>query len=302
MLKVDTARSRRSAADALMPLWRRSVADLRAGEAEVRLGDDEGVHRFRVAARRLRSNLAGLRPLLDPLVVDGLQRGLREAAAVVGDARDAEVVRRRVDLLLRDEPDGPALDRVRERLAGVLTDSSATGRSNALEYFDARPYDELTRSLDRFSDIAPWTPASRAPAEEALAPLLLKEWNRFRRRGRSALDASGDATDEELHEARKAAKRARYLAEALHPVFGRRAKQLAQAAERVQVALGEYQDSAVTRSLLEDVSTRTPADGDDAATLRRMLQTEQRAAREARSAFQRRFAEADRKSLRRWLD
>lgn len=302
MLKVDTVRSRWSAADVLTPVWRGQVADLRAFEVDVRLDRPDGVHRFRVAARRLRSNLAGLRPLLDATVVDGLQRGLREAAGSVGAARDADVVRRRVDLLLLDEPDGPDVARSRDRLTSMLAGSSEDSRHRALEYFDGPDYDGLTRRLDRFSDLPPWSPSSQEPAEEALTPLLRKQWSRFRRRGREALATEpGDGSDEDLHEARKAAKRARYLAEALTPVFGRRTKQLAKAAERVQVVLGEYQDSVITRSLLDRAAVAATSEGEDTAALLRMVAREERTAVEVRSAFERRFAEADRASLRRWM-
>jgi CHAD domain-containing protein len=304
MLKVDTVRSRWSAADVLTPVWRGQVGDLRAFEVDVRLDRPDGVHRFRVATRRLRSNLSGLRSLLDATIVDGLQRGLRDAAAIVSGARDAEVVRRRVDLLLLDEPDSAGVARTRERLGRMLAGSSEESRETALDYFDSPAYDALTRSLDRFSDLPPWSPASREPAEEALTPLLRKEWSRFRKRGREALVAEpGASSDDELHDARKAAKRARYLSEALSPVFGRRAKHLAKAAERVQVVLGDYQDSVITRSLLERAAAGAAGESSDEETsaLGRMVAREERTARELRAEFERRFAEADRTSLRRWM-
>lgn len=302
LLKVDTVRSRWTAADVLTPVWRGQVADLRAYEVDVRLDRPHGVHRFRVTARRLRSNLAGLRPLLDAATVDGLQRGLREAAASVGGARDAEVVRRRVDLLLLDEPDSPGVARTRDRLGRMLAGSSEESREAALEYFDGPEYDALTRSLDRFSDLPPWGASSREPADEALPPLLRKEWARFRRRGREALTAGpGDTSDDALHDARKAAKRSRYLAEALSPVLGRRAKHLAKAAEQVQVVLGDYQDSVITRSLLERAAIETSAEAEEALALARMVAREERAARDLRVLFERRFAAADRASLRRWM-
>lgn len=304
MLKVDTVRSRWSAAEVLTPVWRRQVEDLRAFEVDVRLDRPGGVHRFRVAARRLRSNLSGLRPLLDATDVEGLQRGLRDAAGSVGGARDAEVARGRIELLLLDEPDSAGVALTRGRLDRLLAGSSQESRRGALDYFDGPEYDGLTRRLDRFSDLPPWSPSSREPAEEVLRPLLRKEWSRFRRRGREALagDVGVDA-DEELHEARKAAKRARYLAEALSPVFGRRAKHLAKGAERVQVVLGDYQDSVITRSLLERAAAEASAESSDEETsaLSRMVAREERTARELRVAFERRFADADRASVRRWM-
>ncbi len=304
MLKVDTVRSRMSAAEVLTPVWRNQVEGLRAFEVDVRLDRPGGVHRFRVAARRLRSNLSGLRPLLDATDVEGLQRGLRDAAGSVGGARDAEVARRRIELLLLDEPDSPGVARTRERLGRMLAGSAQESRRGALDYFDGPEYDALTRRLDRFSDLPPWSPSSREPADEVLRPLLRKEWARFRRRGREAMAVEGGAVaDEGLHDARKAAKRARYLAEALSPVFGRRTKQLAKAAERVQVVLGDYQDSVITRSLLERAAAEAAAESspEEASALARMVAREERTARELQVGFERRRAEADRASLRRWM-
>lgn len=60
----------------------------------------------------------------------------------------------------------------------------------------------------------------------------------MRRRRVSVADQVPDVTtrNERLHEVRKAAKRARYAAEAMEPVYGRPARQFAKAAKRVQSA------------------------------------------------------------------
>jgi CHAD domain-containing protein len=304
MLNVDTTRSRPSAADVLTPLWRTQVADLRAREADVRLGHPDAVHRFRVAARRLRSNLAGLRPLLDGTLSNGLERDLQETASAVSAARDVDVVQGRIDLLLQDEAPGPEVDRTRDRLSRLLAAASRDSRQRSVDYLDSPTYDALTRGLDRFSDIPPWSPSADLPAEEALRPLLRKEWTRFRNRGRRALAPDpgiGAGQDDLLHEARKAAKRVRYLADSLVPVFGRKAKQLSKAAGRVQVVLGEHQDSVITRALLDEAAALALRDGDETSVITRMRTREALTAAELRTEFVRVFGEADRKSLRRWL-
>ena len=100
MARQDTTRRPVTAAEALTPGLRRQVAALRSAENEVRAGTPEAVHHFRVATRRLRSNLSGFEPLLDArtcrILVDDLQR----TARAVGPAQDAVVVRRQVDALL----------------------------------------------------------------------------------------------------------------------------------------------------------------------------------------------------------
>jgi CHAD domain-containing protein len=63
---------------------------------------------------------------------------------------------------------------------------------------------------------------------------------------------SGDR-DARLHEVRKAAKRARYAAEAAVPVAGKRAKRLADRMEEVQELLGEHNDGVTARPVLREL-------------------------------------------------
>jgi CHAD domain-containing protein len=52
-----------TAVDVLGPVWRRLAEGLRAREAELRSGREFSVHDFRIATRRLRSNVAAFEPL-----------------------------------------------------------------------------------------------------------------------------------------------------------------------------------------------------------------------------------------------
>ncbi len=72
--------------------------------------------------------------------------------------------------------------------------------------------------------------------------------------------------DTALHEARKAAKQARYAAEAAVPVGGSGATALAAAMEDLQELLGEQHDSVVTRQLLRTTGMQAHAAGENAVT------------------------------------
>jgi CHAD domain-containing protein len=302
MPKVTAVPSHATAADVLGPLWRAQVTELRASDADLRLGRPDAVHRFRVAARRLRSSLAGFEPLIDATATRRIKEDLREAAAAVSGARDADVMRRRVDSLLADEPDTADLARTRDRLRGLLDATYQESWQLSGDYLDSPAYDDLTRALDRFSDIPSWSSSAHGPAEEVFAPLLAHEWDRFQRRGRQALVGTGGDVDEErMHDVRKAAKRMRYVAESLRPVFGRRAKQQAKAGRRVQGVLGDYQDAAITRSLLEQATRDALLDGDDVTLLHRMLARETAAAAVLHAEFVQLFRESERTALRRWI-
>jgi CHAD domain-containing protein len=301
MPKAGHARPDASAAEVLGPVLRHQVLDLRSWESGVRLDRREAVHRYRIATRRLRSHLAGFRSLLDADACDELARDLRRASAVVSGARDAEIVRRRVEALLKDESD-PAIDATRERLERLVSQAYDRGLRDSVNHLDTPDYDTFTRRLERFADLPPWLSVADRPAEEVFRPLVRHEWKRFRSRGIAAVaSCSGPRRDDRLHDARKAAKRARHVSETLAPVFGRRAKRLAKAAERVQLVLGEHQDCAMTQAMLGTAGEEAYRDGDNSFVLGRMQAREAATAEELRETFVRLYFAADRKQLRRWL-
>ena len=117
MANAATANPGSSAVEVLGPVLRRQVEELRSWESGVRLDRSQAVHRYRVAARRLRSNLAGFRALLDADTCGELGSDLRSAGVAAGGARDAETVRRHVEALMRDESD-PSVGATRERSTG----------------------------------------------------------------------------------------------------------------------------------------------------------------------------------------
>src|SRR3712207_9218803 len=83
---------------------------------------------------------------------------------------------------------------------------------------------------------------------------------RIRALVRAGESGPAGAEQEELwHDARKAAKQSRYAAESVEPVFGKDATAFATAMEAVQEALGEHQDSVLTRDRLRDLALHAPS-------------------------------------------
>lgn len=71
----------------------RSVTQILRHDPGVRLGEDpEDVHQFRVATRRLRSDLRTFAPLLDPEPASEVRGSLRPLGARAGAARDTDVL------------------------------------------------------------------------------------------------------------------------------------------------------------------------------------------------------------------
>jgi CHAD domain-containing protein len=286
MTQADPLHAGATAAEVLAPLWRQQLAGLRDAEVGVRMDAPDSVHAFRLAARRLRSSLSAFVDLVEPRAVVGLGSGLGEATRVVGGARDATVRLERLSRLLEGEPAGPGLEVVRRRLLTGLEAAQGTGREQVLAYLDTAGYDSLTRGLERFCDLPPWTAAAGLPAAVSLAPLLRLQWTRFRRASRRALAVPpGPVQDEHLHDARKAAKQVRYVGGPLVPVLGRRTRKLVKAATRAQGLLGDHQDSLLTRSVLEEALGEGSWTDDEAVVLTRLRDHELAAAAGLRAGF-----------------
>jgi CHAD domain-containing protein len=91
-----------------------------------------------------------------------------------------------------------------------------------------------------------------------LAALVGRACARLDRAALAAKKAPGPGGPE-LHEVRKAAKRARYAAEVAVPSVGAPARSLARRMEDLQEVLGRHQDSLMVRDLLRDLARRAPA-------------------------------------------
>jgi CHAD domain-containing protein len=270
-----------------------SVVRLFRHDAGVRIGaDPEDVHQARVATRRLRSDLRTFRSVLRQEWGAPLREELRWLGGDLGAVRDAEVLRDRLrgrESLLppADRPAAEELvagiERRREAARAHLLSSMAEPRYDALldALVDAANAPEV---LDEFSD---------APATEALRSIPEGPWKHLR----SAIEAlAEDPRDESLHAARIRTKRVRYAAEALAPVFGRRAHAFAEAAADLQDVLGEHQDAVVAAAWLREAASG----GADGFVAGQLAAIEAQAAREARAAWPAAWKALSKKRLRFW--
>jgi len=208
---------------------------------------------MRVASRRLRSALRTFRPLLDHSALGDLGSELKWLASVLGEVRDREVLHERMRHALEDLPDELVLGPVRARLLDEeLRAGGLRARSVAVDALRSSRYLTLLDRLDGLAAAPPLTPRAARPAGTVLPRLAQRAWKRLRRRAARAI-ATGD--EDRLHDCRKAAKQARYTAEAVAPVLGRPAARLGRKAKKVQTVLGEHQDSVLARTLLRRLAT-----------------------------------------------
>jgi CHAD domain-containing protein len=219
------------------------IEQLLVADRAVRADADDAVHQMRVTIRRIRSLLHGEEATHAPLLGE-----LQELGAVLGVARDAEVLAQRYQQALDELTPELVRGPVDERLVSGSFRRYQTGRRRSLTAMRSPRYFRL---LDGLDDLV------RAPAAEQYATVDIAY-----RRLRKAVKAAKTAADRDaaLHRIRKAAKRLRYAAAAADK------KKIAKRAKAIQSLLGDHQDSVVSRAHLLQQADAAAAAGQDTFT------------------------------------
>lgn len=267
------------AADAVQAYLALHARRLLLADLALRRDLPDSVHQMRVSARRLRSGLKVFAPLVDDVWATELRSELGWMASGLGLARDTEVLQERLDAHadLLDDGDAASAKTVVDRaLATQLIDAERM----TIDIVDSPRYAQLLERLVEGVRRPPLTTRANAPSAEVLPPLVARAFRRLTRRI-DALAIHGPST--QWHEARIAAKRARYAADAVAPVIGRRMAHLADRLAEVTEVLGHHQDAHVAQQALRAMA-------DDAApaaafALGRLLAIEQAAEMADREAF-----------------
>jgi CHAD domain-containing protein len=229
-----------SAGSVLMDYIARQADRIAAEELRVRRDAPDAVHQMRVAARRLRSVLKAHRKVLDRQRTDRVADDLRDLGRRLAPARDAEVLRERVDADLAALPAELRLGPVQAEATRHFARVEAEARAAVLTTVDSPEHAALRGALDDLLERPPLNRRARRPAKKALRTGRTER--RLRRGMTAALDHGDDTA---LHTARKAAKRLRYANE----VTGARPKGL----KKLQKALGHHQDVVVARPVLREL-------------------------------------------------
>jgi CHAD domain-containing protein len=229
-------------------------------EAHARFEDDDpdGLHDLRVAMRRLRSWLRAFRPELSDTVRGRTRRRLRDLASATNEARDAEValafIERQTKLSARaratarvvvgqleHERDGHASD-MRQTLEQDLRKATRALADQLESYWERHRIHE--RSAVR-------------PMSVVFAEVLQQHAKRLESAlGRIVPPGRGD----DVHRARIAAKRLRYLLEPLDEPLG--AAEPIEQLRTLQRQLGDARDAQrITTRLIREIGERAARDG-----------------------------------------
>jgi CHAD domain-containing protein len=293
---------RRSAGAVLMRYLAAQVALLKEEDPRVRADVEDAVHRMRVAARRLRSALVTFLPLVDQEVTGPVRGELAWLGTVLGDVRDVEVVRDHLGGLVDGQPPELLLGPVAERVASSMGERYGTARARMLRDLDGPRYFALLDSLDSLVDDPPLTAAAAGRADVVVLPLIARTFTRLRKLlARARGERDPHRRDVLLHEARKAAKRARYAGESAVHDHGRRARAWAARMEALQEVLGERQDTIVIRAELLALARQAREAGESSFTYGRLHALEERRAADTEDRLGTVWARARRPSVHRWL-
>jgi CHAD domain-containing protein len=293
---------RTPAADVVLAYARAQVTTLMSVDPLVRRSTPDSVHQMRVAARRLRSMLSSFGQVLRRDECAWLGGELKWLGDVLGTARDAEVLdahlRHGLERMPPDLVLGPAAARVRVHFAPI----EARARSAVLEALDSDRYLALLDGLDRLLANPPLTPEAGRPAAETLPRAVRRARRRLRRRIRRARSMPpGPGRDAALHEARKAAKHARYSAEAVSPAFGRPARRFARKVKKVQSALGDHHDGVVARAAIRELGVQAHLAGENAFSFGVLYERDACRARDLEAQAWRAWKQASRPRYAAWL-
>lgn len=214
--------------------------------------DPEELHQMRVACRRLRTAIRLFAAWLPPLA-ESLRAEAGWLGAVLGPVRDLDVQACHLEAACRAWPEDVQAAAVRLR-EWVLDRRERARGSMARELRSERwlAFEETVRAVALLEPSA-----SSPPVKEAGAEVIRRRYRSVRRRVRELAPGQDDAV---FHEARIAAKKARYAIEFLAPVFGPEAKICAKRLADLQDHLGLLQDRSVARKWIREARAELPGE------------------------------------------
>ncbi|GAA1470007.1 CHAD domain-containing protein [Microbacterium thalassium] len=236
-----------TAGEVLTTMVRQAAGAVAETEAAAIADEPDGVHQHRVRVRRLRSILAGLRPLIDEVAAQRLRVEYGAWGGQLGLVRDIEVLADVAEEALTDL--GVEDPQVWRRLVDARREEYRRDHARLVELAETPRAVERTRLLAEFAR-HPLLVDPAARARDALAEALRREARRVR-------DAAGrvDGTIASYHAVRKAGRRLRYLAEAVRDaapeLFGAEVDELAEAGDDIHGSLGDHRDALVFAHTLE---------------------------------------------------
>lgn len=238
-----------TAAGAFQAIARSTLVQIAANGVVLREADSvEAVHQLRVAVRRLRSAVSTFADVADDDHAEAIKSELKWLAGACNEARDLDVFAESAAAL-----GDPSLDL--SALAPVLEAARARAHAKACAAVASGRFRDLVLDATAWIETGAWLSMGgkahakrREMGAERFAAKALER--RRKRLVKLAADLKG-ADDETRHDARIAAKKLRYAAEAFAPLFDADARPFIKAIKQLQEELGGLNDVAVAGELIE---------------------------------------------------
>jgi CHAD domain-containing protein len=268
LLAGEPALTRSSpAVDVVLAYLRAQVTALAALDPVVRENGPDAAHQMRITTRRLRSTFRTFGAIIRRTETKRLAGELQWLGGVLGGVRDTEVISAHLRDRLHQTPPQRVIGPVQARIQGHYASARATAQEKLLAALDSVRYFSLRDELDKLVADPPLGALAGDPAGDVLPTAVHRAYRRTRKRMVSAWEApAGPAREAALHEARKAARRARYASEAVIPVCGKKAKRFGKQMKRVQSVLGDHQDTVIARPAARALGISAHLAGENALT------------------------------------
>jgi len=299
--KVPLASSS-SAGQVVLAYVQTQAEALKSLDPMVRRDEPDAVHQMRVAIRRLRGALRSFGKIISR---DGTQRlaaELKWLGTVLGEARDGEVLAGHLLAGLEQTPGELVIGPVQARVQGHFAPVRAAARTKLLAALDSQRYFSLLDELDKLVAEPALTPKAAMPAAEVLPAAARRPYRQVRRRMRRAHDGpAGQSADVALHQARKAAKRARYASEAMTPAIGRKARRFARQMKKVQSVLGDHHDTVIARRAERELGISAYLAGENAFSYGLLYERDARDGEWLKAQAWQTWKRASRPRYQRWM-
>ncbi len=232
-----------SAAASVQQYWAEQLDLLQQLPAAVHEREPESIHDLRAAGRRTKSTLRTFRPLVRQPLANALLDQLDRYNALLGQARDAEVVRAGAAEVMGEHPGHPQVD-------AVLAAEEHRTLQQAERMLDGSAAAELLEMVQELAE-EPWR-GDRQGHRPRPADLIKRvDWAERRLARAWGRGPQGDETTTAWeHRVRRRAKGARYACESMAaalPELDEAAKRYAEVAR----LLGIVQDTAIINRALQ---------------------------------------------------
>ncbi|WP_272954694.1 CHAD domain-containing protein [Kribbella sandramycini] len=254
----------------------KGAARLQRAVRMVEKDEDDAIHQVRVSCRRLRSNLKLFKKVLAGGWSAELRAELAGLALACGEARDLEVIAALVQETAGGEDDAAQVELISGTLRAGLAD--AASRANTVVTSDETA--ALLIRLQQTAAAPELKPRADERCADVLPELLAGAVGVFTQ---EADKLQPWTPDDDWHEVRLLAKRARYAAKTCAAVLGAEAEATAVQAAKYQELLGQHQDHCAAADAL--VALLPAAEPPLAFTLGRLVERHRAARKPLREEF-----------------